>query len=258
MWNKYNCTVVWTSLILSFFGNGMKTDHLHSCGHYWVFQISWHIKRSTLIASSFRILNSLAGIPSSPLALFIVMLPKAHLTSYSRMFGSRWVTTASWLSGSLRPFLYSSSVYSCYLLLISSASVSSLPFLSFIVPILAWNVPSASPIFFTRPLVFPIHLFPSISLHCSLKKPFLSLLAVLWNSAFSWIYLSLSPLPFISLLFSAICKASSDNLFAGLNFFFLGMVLITSCTVLQASIHSFSGTLSIRSNPSNLFVTYTV
>ena len=37
---------------------------------------------------------------------------------------------------------------------------------------------------------------------CSLKKAFLSLFAILWNSAFSWVYLSLSPLPFISLLSS--------------------------------------------------------
>ncbi|KAM9768023.1 coatomer subunit delta isoform 3-T3 [Dama dama] len=35
-----------------------------------------------------RILNSSAGIPSPPLALFVVMLPKAHLTSHSRMSGS--------------------------------------------------------------------------------------------------------------------------------------------------------------------------
>ena len=35
-----------------------------------------------------------------------------------------------------------------------------------------------------------------------------------------------------SLLFSAICKASSDNHFAFLHFFFLGMILITaSCTM---------------------------
>ena len=40
---------------------------------------------------------------------------------------------------------------------------------------------------------------------------------ILWNSAFRWIYFSFSPLPFISLLFSAICKTSSDN-----NFAFLG------------------------------------
>ena len=58
--------------------------------------------------------------------LFIVMLPKAHFTSHSRMSGSRWVITPSWLSWSLKSFLYSSSVYSCYLFLISSTSVRSI------------------------------------------------------------------------------------------------------------------------------------
>ena len=33
------------------------------------------------------------GIPSPPLSLFIVMLPKAHLTSHSRMPGCWWVIT---------------------------------------------------------------------------------------------------------------------------------------------------------------------
>ena len=51
------------------------------------------------------------------------MFPKAHLTSHSRMSGSRWVITSSWLTGSLRTFLYSS-VYSCHHFLISSASAS--------------------------------------------------------------------------------------------------------------------------------------
>ena len=41
-----------------------------------------------------------------PLALFVVMLSKAHLTSHSRISGSRWVITPSWLSGSWRSFLY--------------------------------------------------------------------------------------------------------------------------------------------------------
>ena len=50
------------------------------------------------------------------------MLSKAHLTSHSRVSGSRLVTTPSWLSTSLRPFLYSSSVYSCHLFLMSSTS----------------------------------------------------------------------------------------------------------------------------------------
>ena len=99
---------------------------------------------------------------------------------------------------------------------------------------------------------FSHSLFSSISLHWSLRKAFLFLLAILWNSAFKWIYLSFSPLPFVSLLFTATCKASSDNHFAFLHFFSLGMVLITaSCTTSQTSVHSSSGTLSIRSNPLN-------
>ena len=92
------------SLALPFFGIGMKTDLPESCGHWWVFQICWHIEGSTCTASSFRIWNSPAGIPSPPLALFIVMLLKAHLISHSRMSGSRWVITPLWLSGSLRSF----------------------------------------------------------------------------------------------------------------------------------------------------------
>ena len=104
-----------------------------------------------LATSSFSIFNSSAGIPSLPLAFFVVMLPQAHLTSHYR---SRWVTTPLWLSRSLKPFLYSSSVYSCHLFLISS--VRPLPFLSWIVPLFVLNVPLVSPIFLMRSLVFPI------------------------------------------------------------------------------------------------------
>ena len=125
---------------MPFFVIGMKSDLFQSCGHWWVFQICWHIE-CTFTASSFRIWNSSTGIPSHPLALFVVMLSKAHLTSHSRMSGSRSVITPLWLSGSWQSFLYSSSVYSCHLFLISSASVRSIPFLSFIVPIFTWNVP---------------------------------------------------------------------------------------------------------------------
>ena len=92
-------------------------------------------------------------------------------------------------------------MYSCHLFLISSTSVRSIPFLSFIEPIFAWNFPLVSLIFLKRSLVFPILLFPSISLHWSLRKAFLSLLALLRNSASKWAYLSFSPLPFTSLLF---------------------------------------------------------
>ena len=87
-------------LALLFFGIGMKTDIFQSCGPCWVFQICWLIKCSTFIISSFRIWNGSTEIPSPPLALFIVMLPKAHLTSHSRMSGSKWVIILLWLSGS--------------------------------------------------------------------------------------------------------------------------------------------------------------
>ena len=79
------------SLTWPFFGIGMKTELCQFCGHSWDFQICWHIECSTFTASSFRIWNSSTGIPSLPLSLFIVMLPKAHLNSHSRMSDSRWV-----------------------------------------------------------------------------------------------------------------------------------------------------------------------
>ena len=82
-----------------------------------------------------------------------------------------------------------------------------------------------------------------------IKKAFLSLLSVLWNSAFHWVYLSRVFLAFHFLLSSVICKVSSNNRFAFLHFFFLGMVFITAfCTVLWTSINGSSGTLSTRSN----------
>ena len=154
----------------------MKVDLFQFCGHCWVSQIWWYIESSTLIASSF----SSTGFPSPPLALFIVMLPKVHLSSHSLLSGSRWVTMPLWLSGSWRSFLYIYSVNSCHLFLISSASVRSIPFLSLIVPI-------SMKIFLTRSLVFPILSVSSISLQWSLRKAFLSLHAILWKSAFKWV-----------------------------------------------------------------------
>ena len=125
-------TIVWYfehSVALPFLGIGMETDIFQPYGHCWVFQICWHIECSTSAASSFRIWNSSTGILSPPLALFIVMLPKAHLTSHSKMSGSRWVIIPLWLYGSWRSFSYSS-VYSWHLPLISSASVRSIPYQS--------------------------------------------------------------------------------------------------------------------------------
>ena len=135
------------------------------------------------------------------------------------MSGSLWVITPSWLSGSWKSFLHSSSVHSCHLFLISSASVRSIPFLFYIVPIFAWNIPLVSNFLeeissLSHSVVFP-YFFTLIT-----EKALLSLLAILWNSAFKWVYLSF----FLSLLFlfffSDICKVSSDNHFAFFHFFF--------------------------------------
>ena len=116
-------------------------------------------------------------------------------------------------------------MYSFHLFLISSVSTRSLPYMSFIVPIFGQNVALVSPIFLKTSLVFPLLLSSSSFTHWSLKKTFLNLPAVLWKSAFSWIYLSLSPLLFFfffgSPLSLAVCKASSDNHITSLLFSFL-------------------------------------
>ena len=113
VWDKCNCAVVW-----AFFGIAFLCDWNEN----WPFPVLWPLlsfpnfldtECSTFTASSFRIWNSSTEIPSPPLPLFAVMFPKARLTWHSRMSDSRWVITPSWLSGSQRSFLYSSSVYSC-------------------------------------------------------------------------------------------------------------------------------------------------
>jgi len=128
--------VKWMQLYGSF--NILDTALLWDWDENWPFPVLWpllsfsNLLTYCTLTASFRILNSSAGIPSPPLALFLVMLPKAYLTSHFRMSSSRCMTTLSWLPGSLRCFLCCSSVYSCHLFLISSTSIRSLLFLSFI------------------------------------------------------------------------------------------------------------------------------
>jgi len=175
-----------------------------SCGHCWVFQICWHTEYTTLTVSYFGIWNSSAGISSTSTSFVCNNNSKTHWTSHSRMSGSRWMTKPSWLSGTLKHCFVCSSVHFCRLFLIYSALLDP-HFSVLFVSIFAWNVPFISIIFLKRSLVFPILLF-SVSLHCSLKKAFFPLLAILWNSAFPRVYLSFSPLPF-TFLFSVICTA---------------------------------------------------
>ena len=119
------------------------------------------------------------------------------------MSDSRWVSTPSWLSGSWRSFLYSSYVYSCHLFLISSASVRSIPFLFFDVPIFAWNIPSVSVIFLKRSLVFPILLFSCIFFFCTDHWGKLSYLSLLFfGTVYSNGYIFPFLLCFLLLFFS--------------------------------------------------------
>ena len=70
IWNECNCTLVWTFFSIALFGIGLKTGLFQSCGQCWRFQICWHMECSTLTGSSFKILNTSAGILSPPLASF--------------------------------------------------------------------------------------------------------------------------------------------------------------------------------------------
>ena len=117
MWDECNCALVWT-----FFGIASLWDWNEN----WPFPVLWPLLSfPNLLAywlqhfnsNILSIWNSSSGIPPPPLALFIVMLPKAHMTLHSRTSGSRWMTIPLWLSGSLRSFVYSFSVYSCHLFL---------------------------------------------------------------------------------------------------------------------------------------------
>ena len=199
---------------MPFFGIGMKTDLFQSCGHCWVFQICWHIECSTFTASYFRIWNSSTGIPSPPLALFIVMLSRARLTSHSKMSCSRWVITPSWLSGLWSSFLVQffyvflpsllnifcffyvhkiSVLYQAQLCMKCSLGISD--FLEVISSL-------------SHSVVF-LYFFALIA-----EEAFLISSCYSWNSAFRCLYLSFTPLLFAPLLFTAICKASSDSHFA--------------------------------------------
>ena len=154
-----------------------------------------------------------------------------------------WVITPSWLSGSWSSFLYSTSVYSCHLFLISSASVRSTPFLPFIEPIFAWNVPLVSLIFLKRSLVFPFLLFPPISLHWS-PISYLSLLfyGTLHSNGSIFPFLLCFSLLFFSQLF---LRPPQTAILPFAFFFWGGMFLIpVSCTMSWTSIHTSSGNLS--------------
>ena len=89
MWDECNCAVVW-----AFFGIAILWDWNENRP----FPVLWPLLSFPNLLAYwvqhfhsiiFRIWNSSPGIPSPPLALFVVMLPKGHLTLHFRMSGSR-------------------------------------------------------------------------------------------------------------------------------------------------------------------------
>ena len=104
VWDECNCVVVWAFFGIAFLWDWNENWLFPVLWPLLSFQICWHTECSTFSASSFRSRNSSTGILSLLLALFAVMLPKAHLTSHSRISGCRWVITPSWSSGSWRFF----------------------------------------------------------------------------------------------------------------------------------------------------------
>ena len=93
MWDECNCAVIRALFGIAFLWDWNET---------WPFPVLWPLLSfPNLLAywvqhfhsTIFQDLNSSTGIPSPPLALFKVILPKAHLTSHSRMSGlgeSEW------------------------------------------------------------------------------------------------------------------------------------------------------------------------
>ena len=85
MWDDCNCAVVWLFFDIAFHWDWNEN---------WPFPVLWPLLSFPNLLTYwvkhfhsiiFEIWNGSTGIPSIPLVLFIVMLPKTHLTLHSRM-----------------------------------------------------------------------------------------------------------------------------------------------------------------------------
>ena len=123
MWDECKCVVVWSFFSIAFLWDWNENWLFQACGHCRVFQICWHIECSTLITLSFRIWNSSTGIPLLPLALFVVMLLKAHWLCIPGCLALGEYDHTIVVILVFKIFFYSSSVYSCHLFLRSSAFI---------------------------------------------------------------------------------------------------------------------------------------
>ena len=75
------------------------------------------------------------------------------------------------------------------------------------------NITLPAKVHLVKAMVFPVFMYGRESWIIK-KAEHWRFDAILWNSPFKWVSLTLSPLPLASLLFSAMYKASSDNHFA--------------------------------------------
>ena len=218
LWDECNYTEVWTFVGIAFLWDWNESWPFPVLWPLLSFPNCWHIECSTFTASSFKIWNSSTGAPSPPLALFTEMLSKTHLTSHSRMSGSRWMITPSWLSGSWRSF--------CIVLLFIFATS-----FWYNLSLLGWNhfsycahlcmkislgisnflqeISSLS-----HSIVF-LYFFALITEEGFLISPCYSLkLCIQMGISFLFSF------AFASLPFTVICKASSDSHVTFLHFFF--------------------------------------
>ena len=91
MWDECNCAVVWAFFAIAFLCNWNEN---------WPFPVLWPLLSfpNLLVcwvqhfqASSFRLWNSSTGIPSPPLALFVVMLSKEWCFPMDFTFQDVWL-----------------------------------------------------------------------------------------------------------------------------------------------------------------------
>ena len=126
MWDECNCVVVWVFFDIAFlwdwnenwpfpvlwpllsFPNMLTywVQHFHSIIFQDLKQLNWNSITSTSFVRSDA-------------------FSKAHLTSHSRISGSRWVITPSWLSRSWRSFLYHFCPYRAHLCMKCSLGISN-------------------------------------------------------------------------------------------------------------------------------------
>ena len=212
----------------------------------------WPIEYSILTVLSFRIWDSSTGIPSPPLALFVVMLLKAYLTSYSRMSGSgEWSHNCGYLGYDdlfcivLLCILATSNLLlllgPCYFCSLSShlCQKCSLGISNFLEEISSLS----------HSIIF-LYFFPFVTEEGFLISP-----------CYSWelgIQMGISSLLCLSLLFFSqlfVRPLQATILPSCISFSWGWSWSLPPIQMSWTSVHSSSGTLPIRSKSLNLFVT---